>query len=183
MGWFGKSFEEKVADAMKEVRSRNLGVDDLDAKLDGEVVTLTGTAKSADVRSQVMQAFDTLVKTKNTVNQMRVAEATPAAAPAGAAAGATFEVPSGGFVGGPAEAALPVEAGQVESAATESVEAVPAEAGGERIHEVVSGDTLGGISKKYYGKASSYMKIFKANTDQLDNPDLIKVGQKLRIPE
>ncbi len=53
----------------------------------------------------------------------------------------------------------------------------------ERIYEVVSGDTLGAISKKFYGKAGDYMKIFNANTDILDNPDLIKVGQKLRIPD
>jgi nucleoid-associated protein YgaU len=53
----------------------------------------------------------------------------------------------------------------------------------ERVYEVVSGDTLGGIAQKYYGKASEYMKIFEANRDILDNPDLIKVGQKLRIPE
>jgi len=53
----------------------------------------------------------------------------------------------------------------------------------ERIYEVVSGDTLGAIAKKYYGNANSYMKIFEANRDILDNPNLIKVGQKLRIPE
>jgi nucleoid-associated protein YgaU len=53
----------------------------------------------------------------------------------------------------------------------------------ERFYEVVAGDTLGAISQKFYGKASQYMKIFEANTDILDNPDLIKVGQKLRIPE
>lgn len=53
----------------------------------------------------------------------------------------------------------------------------------ERFYEVVSGDTLGAISQKYYGKASDYMKIFEANRDILDNPDLIKPGQKLRIPE
>ena len=53
----------------------------------------------------------------------------------------------------------------------------------ERIYEVVSGDTLGAIAQKYYGKASEYMKIFEANRDILDNPDLIKVGQKLKIPE
>ena len=57
------------------------------------------------------------------------------------------------------------------------------EAAGERVHEVVSGDTLGAIAKTYYGNASSYMKIFEANRDILDNPNLIKVGQKLRIPE
>jgi nucleoid-associated protein YgaU len=36
---------------------------------------------------------------------------------------------------------------------------------------------------KYYGKASAYPKIFEANRDILDNPDLIKPGQKLRIPD
>jgi len=57
---------------------------------------------------------------------------------------------------------------------------VPAE---ERFYEVQPGDTLGHIAQRFYGKASSYMKIFEANRDVLDNPDLIKVGQKLRIPE
>ncbi|MCK5378182.1 MAG: LysM peptidoglycan-binding domain-containing protein [Acidobacteria bacterium] len=53
----------------------------------------------------------------------------------------------------------------------------------ERVYEVVSGDTLGAIAKKYYGNAGAYMKIFEANRDILDNPNLIKVGQKLQIPE
>ncbi len=59
------------------------------------------------------------------------------------------------------------------------VEAAPA----ARIHEVVAGDTLGAIAKRYYGNAGKYMKIFEANRDILKNPDLIKVGQKLRIPD
>jgi nucleoid-associated protein YgaU len=50
------------------------------------------------------------------------------------------------------------------------------------IHKVVSGDTLGKISKEYLGEAGQYMKIFNANKDQLSNPDLIKVGQELKIP-
>jgi len=53
----------------------------------------------------------------------------------------------------------------------------------ERYHMVAAGDTLGHISQKYYGKASAYMKIFEANRDILDDPNLIKVGQKLKIPE
>jgi nucleoid-associated protein YgaU len=59
----------------------------------------------------------------------------------------------------------------------------PAPVADERVYEVVAGDTLGAIAQKYYGKASEYMKIFEANRDILDNPDLIKVGQKLKIPE
>jgi len=50
------------------------------------------------------------------------------------------------------------------------------------IHTVESGETLGKISKKYYGKAGLYTKIFEANTDILSNPDVIKVGQTLTIP-
>jgi nucleoid-associated protein YgaU len=50
------------------------------------------------------------------------------------------------------------------------------------IHKVESGDTLGKIAKEYLGEAGKYMDIFNANQDQLSNPDLIKVGQELKIP-
>jgi len=49
-------------------------------------------------------------------------------------------------------------------------------------HEVVSGDTLGAIAKNYLGSPSKYMAIFEANKDILDNPDMIKVGQMIKIP-
>jgi nucleoid-associated protein YgaU len=49
-------------------------------------------------------------------------------------------------------------------------------------HEVKAGDTLSKIARTYYGDASLYMKIFEANQDILKDPNLIKVGQKLRIP-
>ena len=52
----------------------------------------------------------------------------------------------------------------------------------ERYHMVSAGDTLGHIAQKYYGKASEYTTIFEANRDILDDPNLIKVGQKLKIP-
>jgi nucleoid-associated protein YgaU len=50
------------------------------------------------------------------------------------------------------------------------------------IYEIVSGDTLGAIAKRYYGKASAYMKIFEANRDIIDDPNRIYPGQKIRIP-
>lgn len=49
-------------------------------------------------------------------------------------------------------------------------------------YEIVSGDTLGAIAKRYYGNASKYMKIFEANTDILSDPNKIYPGQKIRIP-
>lgn len=52
-----------------------------------------------------------------------------------------------------------------------------------QVYEVVAGDTLSKIAKKYYGDANKYMKIFDANKDQLKDPDKINVGQKLKIPQ
>lgn len=49
-------------------------------------------------------------------------------------------------------------------------------------HTVANGETLGGIAKHYYKDVTKYKDIFSANTDTLDNPDLIKVGQILNIP-
>lgn len=49
-------------------------------------------------------------------------------------------------------------------------------------HTVTSGETLGKIAKQYYGEASKYQNIFKANSDILKNPDLIHPGQELIIP-
>ena len=50
-------------------------------------------------------------------------------------------------------------------------------------YTVVSGDTLSGISKKFLGNANDYMDIFNANRDQLTDPDKIKPGQVLKIPQ
>ena len=50
------------------------------------------------------------------------------------------------------------------------------------LHTVESGENLSKISKHYYKDANKYMQIFNANKDQLTNPDMIKVGQKIKIP-
>lgn len=47
-------------------------------------------------------------------------------------------------------------------------------------HTVVSGDTLSKIAKQYLGNASKYKEIAEHNG--ISNPDLIKVGQVIRIP-
>jgi nucleoid-associated protein YgaU len=52
----------------------------------------------------------------------------------------------------------------------------------EQVHEVKKGNTLWKIAERYYGDGSLYMNIFEANRNILKDPNLIKVGQKLRIP-
>jgi nucleoid-associated protein YgaU len=51
---------------------------------------------------------------------------------------------------------------------------------GEQTYTVQAGDNLSKISKHFYGDANKYLAIAKANN--LDDPDKIKVGQKLVIP-
>ena len=49
-------------------------------------------------------------------------------------------------------------------------------------HEVMREDTLSKIAEKYYGDPSLFTQIFVSNKDTLTDPNLIRVGQKLRIP-
>jgi nucleoid-associated protein YgaU len=49
-------------------------------------------------------------------------------------------------------------------------------------YTVEKGDTLGKIAKHFYGDPMKYTQIFKANTDILDHPDRIEIGQVLTIP-
>jgi nucleoid-associated protein YgaU len=52
----------------------------------------------------------------------------------------------------------------------------------QQTYTVVSGDSLSKISKRLYGDAANWKKIYEANTDQIKNPDLIYPGQVLKIP-
>lgn len=50
-------------------------------------------------------------------------------------------------------------------------------------YTVKSGDSLSKIAKDVYDNAGQYKKIYEANKDTIGpNPDLIKPGQKLTIP-
>jgi len=47
---------------------------------------------------------------------------------------------------------------------------------------VKQGDTLSSIAQRAYGRASAYMKIYRANPDLVKNPNRIYIGMKLRVP-
>lgn len=145
MGFFRKSFDEQVEEAIGQINNMNLGVRNLGAKIDDKTVTLTGEAPSIAASAATMEAFNEMVDTDNTLNTIKV-DKPPEPKPA------------------------PAPAPEPETAE-------------ETVYVVQPGDTLGGIALKYYGDANKYMKIFEANRDILDNPDLIKPGQELKIPE
>ena len=95
--------------------------------------------------------------------------AVPAATPDADMAGATDAVGTSGVrpAGTPAAPAA----------------AVPVVAAAGRSHTVVSGDTLAGIARKYYGKSGQWQKIAEANKDVLADPTKLKPGMVLKIPE
>ena len=69
----------------------------------------------------------------------------------------------------------------VENIMAESLTAPAPEAKVE-YYAIVSGDTLSKLAKRYYGKAGDYPRIFEANREVIKDPNLIYVGQKIRIP-
>ena len=52
-----------------------------------------------------------------------------------------------------------------------------------KTYTVKPGDTLSKIARDHLGDGNAYMDIFNANRDQLSDPDKIKPGQVLKIPE
>jgi len=52
-----------------------------------------------------------------------------------------------------------------------------------RTYQVQPGDNLSKISKQFYGDANKYMKIFEANKDKMTDPDHMKAGMDLIIPQ
>ena len=152
MGLFGKSFEEKVQSALESVRGQFPGAQ-INAQVGDETVTLTGRAPDVETKTQIMAAFNAAVETKNTLNQISIDKPTPVAAGSQFGSNPSFGSPIG------------------TTSASE-----------QRMHDVVGGDTLSELAKKYYGDASKYNRIFEANRDQLSDPDKIRVGQRLKIP-
>src|SRR5687767_15973400 len=72
---------------------------------------------------------------------------------------------------------------KVNATAPQSAPAAQPAAAPTVSYTVQSGDTLSAIAKKFLGNANEYMDIFNANRDQLSDPDLIKPGQVLKIPQ
>ncbi|HKG33234.1 MAG TPA: LysM peptidoglycan-binding domain-containing protein [Gemmatimonadales bacterium] len=46
-----------------------------------------------------------------------------------------------------------------------------------------NGDSLSKIAKREYGDAQQWRRIYEANRDLIQNPDLIYPGQVFRIPK
>lgn len=70
--------------------------------------------------------------------------------------------------------------GNVSSGVTSTAPVVPSPT--LQTYTVVGGDSLSKIAKKFYGNANKWREIFEANRDRISNPDMIQIGQVLKIP-
>lgn len=50
------------------------------------------------------------------------------------------------------------------------------------VHVVRAGETLGSIARLGLGDASRWSEIFDLNRDRIQNPNVVRVGQELRVP-
>jgi LysM repeat protein len=68
-----------------------------------------------------------------------------------------------------------------EAGSTEVTTAQHADAA-RRTYAVRTGDTLSAITQRFYGKDSNWRSLYAANESKISNPDLIFVGEELRLP-
>jgi nucleoid-associated protein YgaU len=73
---------------------------------------------------------------------------------------------------------------QSGSSSTAPAPAAPAEPAAElKTYTVAEGDSLWKIAQHAYGHGNLWKKIYEANKDRIQNPDLIHPGQTLVIPD
>ena len=53
----------------------------------------------------------------------------------------------------------------------------------QKTYTVAAGDSLSKIAKQFYGNVNQYMKIYEANRNVLSDPNVVKIGQELVIPD
>jgi LysM repeat protein len=106
----------------------------------------------------------------------KVAEKAGKAAPAMAIAGVLVAAPQAhAAVKTPAKATMVAERTHTETLVRHVQPA-------SRTYTVRRGDTLSAISQHFYGKSADWTWLYHMNASTLADPNLIYVGQKLRVP-
>jgi nucleoid-associated protein YgaU len=161
----GDAPPENVKGPTRVLKDAGIDTSCLNCKIESDgSVTVSGTVESGAQRDEIISVLEKTPSFSSVVNNINVGAPEPPPAE---------EVPD------------LVEAVEADAKASEESASDEAEAEGEegRTYTVQSGDTLWKISEEMYGNGSKYMKIFEANTPMLDNPDRIKPGQVLKIPD
>ncbi|MEE4174516.1 MAG: LysM peptidoglycan-binding domain-containing protein [Xanthomonadales bacterium] len=178
---FGKKKDKEQAGVKgPSMVLREAGIDPAGLKFqfgsDG-TVTVSGEVIDEARRTRIAEVLEGMEQVGSVNNQLTIAvpeppqpevEAAPEPAPEDTAE--TSEIPA------EPEAATPAEE-TPDAAAQDQADTEEGDT-----YTVKSGDSLWKIAEQAYGSGAEYMKIFEANRDQLDDPDLIRPGQVLKIP-
>jgi nucleoid-associated protein YgaU len=52
-----------------------------------------------------------------------------------------------------------------------------------QVHKIVDGDTLPALAQRYLGSSRRAIEIFNANRETLNDPELLPIGEVLKIPQ
>jgi len=70
----------------------------------------------------------------------------------------------------------------VQSGSSSTAPAPGRDSGAGATYVVKPGDSLSKIAKHHYGDANQWHKIYEANKDRIQDPDMIQPGWTLRLP-
>ena len=155
------ALEKKVAEQIKGL----LKSPDSDQKIDSKLENIVSSAllqgnKMNDIQSAVSAAMNDIKKAS-----VKAGDASKAAIES---AGKTLE----SIV---AEKKIKTPVKQLNSAPTNAV-IIP------NTVTVLKGENLYKIAQRVYGSGRKYLDLYNANKDVLSNPDMIRVGQVLKVP-
>ena len=158
---------------------REAGIDpaglEFDIRGDGSLV-VSGRVYNQAASDRIGELLSGIPQVKSVVNQLEVG---PPPAPEPEPEPETEHAPLPPTAVEPS-APTPVTPSVLESDAQEPATEADAAL---KTYTVQPGDSLWKIAAAEYGNGAKYTAIFEANRDILDNPDLIKPGQVLKIPE
>jgi nucleoid-associated protein YgaU len=72
---------------------------------------------------------------------------------------------------------------EIDGPAAQAAAAASGTSSSARTYHVQPGDNLSKISKQFYGDANKYLKIYEANKDKMSDPDHVRAGTDLVIPQ
>ncbi len=175
----------RAAALLGQVMAYKLEIEDLAVTVDGELVTISGTAVSQEVREKAVLIVGNVQGVGQVDDQIVVEIPEPPAVYHTVVKGdilSKIALDNYGILhmfDAVFEANKPMLTSADLIYPGQVLRIPPID---QPVHTVKSGDSLGAIAKHWFGDSRKYERIFEANRHQLDNPNAIDVGQQLVIP-
>lgn len=188
---FVKSAGRKVglfggrAEGVKQAIQEKVDIQDLDVSVEGDTVTLRGSARDQAEAEKAVLAAGNIEGVAAVEDRLEVRHPAPRAAFHTVARGDTLSAIAGHYYGVMRMYDVIVDANRPLIADADEIypgQVLRIPPVSPPVHRVSQGETLGSIAKHWYGDAKRFRDIFMANRDVLSDPDQVEVGQRLKIP-